>query len=116
MKRQIPVLLALLSILVWATAAQAEDNLLQDPSFETGTSSEAFDPAWSKFGNVYHELVTPRMSHWTAKLFGSFTGQVNYSGISQEFDDGGPTSASQDEPFKDGSRNIGASREPARAL
>ena len=86
MKRQIPVLLALLSILVWATAAQAEDNLLQDPSFETGTSSEAFDPAWSKFGNVYHELVTPRMSHWTAKLFGSFTGQVNYSGISQEID------------------------------
>jgi len=86
MKKQFSILAALLSIVLSAAVAQAGDNLLQDPGFETGTDTESFDPAWSKFGSVYHELPTPRTGHWTAKLFGNFSGQVNYSGISQEVD------------------------------
>jgi hypothetical protein len=60
------------------------DNLLTDGGFENGADVNSFDPAWSQYGHVFHEPVTPRSGIHTAKLFGNFTGEENYSGIFQD--------------------------------
>lgn len=75
--------LALGALICLGPSARAE-NLLKDPGFEFGTDNESFDPAWERFGNVYHEPFTPRSGNWICKLFGNFTTELNHSGIQQD--------------------------------
>jgi len=61
-------------------ATSHAQNVLQNPSFES-EGAEAF--GWTTFGNVFRERVIPVTGEYSIKLFGNFTGDVNYSGLTQ---------------------------------
>lgn len=63
--------------------AQGGANLIRDPSFEEGVH-EPFSTNWIVFNNAYCEAVTPRTRFFSAKVFGRFTNEKNWSGVYQD--------------------------------
>ena len=70
-------------ILILTGNAYGGENLLRNPGFEEGTEHESLE-GWESWGRVFHEAVTPNAGHWSAKLFGNFTGDMNHSGMQQD--------------------------------
>ena len=75
--------------LAWAVIAagtasgQSAGNLLFDPSFEHGGLDTPFSSHWTPFGQAHCEAKNPRTGIFSAKLFGNFKDQPNWSGIFQ---------------------------------
>ena len=73
--------------LVLATAAAAIDmpneNLLVDPSFESGEPGK-FSESWKIFGNGGPYDADARTGTRAAKIFGNFNEDDNYTGVFQE--------------------------------
>jgi len=69
-------------MLVLARIALAAPPLL-NPSFEQANTQTDL-VAWTEFGNVFQEPVTPLTGTYSVKMFGNFTTDGNLSGIFQD--------------------------------
>ncbi|MBU0676890.1 MAG: hypothetical protein KJ626_02140 [Verrucomicrobia bacterium] len=74
---------ALCLFFVAALSGSAAENILTDSSFE-GSSESGFSTSYIAFGNAFREGNTPHTGEFAAKLFGNFSGAMNWSGVSQD--------------------------------
>ncbi|HBA83476.1 MAG TPA: hypothetical protein DCZ95_05210 [Verrucomicrobia bacterium] len=70
---------------LYCQAAPEAGNVLLNSGFEEGAGAGSQSMSnWVGFGSAFMEATQPRSGHYHAKLYGTFAGALNYSGLYQE--------------------------------